>query len=186
MSDADLYRLKSSPSLSCYCRTERLLSTATVTPGGEKGELHHHTVHLLLLQRILTSFSGCRSDLKAIYSPSMLVLFHLLCRRSDLFYFNTDDDEKEAVHSWAGRHHRLITAHWPLASVGAVAALVVWEAVEDSTPLLSATLWPAHIAFKVWKTAWGATFIFNRSTMILEQQGGEVKSRKSGRLSSGI
>lgn len=61
--------------------------------------------------------------------------------------------------------------HWPLASVGAVGMLVVWEAVDDSMPLqLSATLWPAHIAFSVWKTACGATFIFNRSTMILGWQ----------------
>lgn len=33
---------------------------------------------------------------------------------------------------------------------------------------VSAILWPAHMAFRVWNTASGATFIFNRSTMILK------------------
>lgn len=56
----------------------------------------------------------------------------------------------------------------PLGSAGAVAMLVDWEAAEDSaTPKFSAIFWPAHMAFSVWKTACGATFIFSRSTMIL-------------------
>lgn len=56
----------------------------------------------------------------------------------------------------------------PFGSVGAATALVDWVVAEDSVlPKVSAILWPAHMAFSVWKTACGATFIFSRSTMIL-------------------
>lgn len=57
-----------------------------------------------------------------------------------------------------------------LGSDGAVVLVVVVmrEAVEESPNDVSAIFWPAHMAFRVWKTAWGATFIFRRSTMILK------------------
>lgn len=68
----------------------------------------------------------------------------------------------DIYHKWA------CCVHWPFVSVGAAATLVDWEAAEDSAlPKVSTILWPAHMALRVWKTAWGATFIFSRSTMIL-------------------
>lgn len=52
------------------------------------------------------------------------------------------------------------TLDWPLASV----------TVDGSGAIVSEIFWPAHIAFRVWNTARGATFIFRRSTMILRNQ----------------
>ena len=79
-------------------------------------------------------------------------------------------------------HCSLLSRHSPLGSVGAV-VMVVWEAAEvDSPPQLSATLWPAHMAFSVWKTAWGATFIFNSSTMILREREEEEHEKQTNSL----
>lgn len=126
---------------------------------------------LFLLDRSCSGLSGhVQSWLDCHLSPGHVsflapVMTEKLCPR-----FAPVTLQSFAVHCSCCRH-------WPLASVGAVVMLVVWEAAEDSPPL-SATLWPAHIAFRVWKTAWGATFIFNRSTMIL---GGNKRKWKNVR-----